>query len=416
MSVFHDSIHYVGDELHIDSVPASAIVEQVGTPTYVYSLKRVVANIQHIRQAFRSFDAHIHYSAKANNNLAVLRAVINQRVGVDCVSAGEIYKALKAGIQPEQIVFAGVGKTLEEIRYALEQRIGWLNIENVDECRIVNTLVEDLKLQPMQVALRANPEIIAETHPYIATGHGGAKFGLTADTIENLLANQANFPHLRFAGIHLHIGSQLGNTTATEQAVEAVLDVIRPYRSIHTVNIGGGLPIPYRQDEALPDYAAFANLLYPLLKDYRLLLEPGRSIVGDAGILLTRILYIKQQAGHTFYIVDASMSELIRPALYQAHHEIRPIHRLADEKPSPVMVVGPVCETTDVLGREIQLPQLKSGDVLAIMTSGAYGMVMASNYNARPHAPEVVINEDGHGWHIARRRGSFDDLLLQEIH
>jgi diaminopimelate decarboxylase len=335
-------------------------------------------------------------------------------VGIDAVSAGEIHRALTAGAKAEAIVFAGVGKTPDELRYAVEQGVGWFNVENIAELTYINDFVAELGREPARIALRLNPEVTANTHPYIATGHGGAKFGLTADTIREILGNQANYPHLHFAGIHIHIGSQLHDTDATGQAIQIALDLIAPYPQIRTVNIGGGLPVAYRPDDELPVFESFASELTPLLKNYEVLLEPGRSIIADAGLLVVKVLYVKHQAGQTMLIVDGSMTELIRPALYEAHHEIIPVRRQTNQSNQKVQVVGPVCETADVLGQEVSLPEVQPGDLLAILTTGAYGMVMASNYNARLRPAEVAIAPDGKLWSIARQRETWDDLIRLE--
>jgi diaminopimelate decarboxylase len=332
------------------------------------------------------------------------------------VSAGEIHRALMAGANPQEIVFAGVGKTPREVAYALEQDIGWFNVENVSECTLINDITGHMKLAPARVALRFNPDVAASTHPYIATGHGAAKFGLSQDTVRALLADQAVYPHLQFAGIHVHIGSQLHDTDATRRAVTLALELIAPYPNIRTVNIGGGLPVAYDPDDVVPVFADFAAALAPLLSGYHVLLEPGRAIIADTGMLIANVIYVKRQAGQTFYITDASMAELIRPALYQARHTIVPVlHSDTGASLQPANVVGPVCETADVLGRDVLLPELSPGEPLAVLTAGAYGMVMASNYNARPRPPEVVVNEDGHTWHIARRRETWEDMLRLEV-
>jgi diaminopimelate decarboxylase len=423
--MLNDNIHYRDGALYCDDIPVTAIAGQTGTPVYLYSLRRALGNLKRIQQAFKDLSPHIHYSAKANANLAVLRALISAGAGIDTVSGGEIYRALRAGAKPETIVFAGVGKTVDELRYALEQSVGWFNVENVLECRLINDLVAEIKCPPARVALRLNPEVTANTHPYIATGHGGAKFGLTAEATADLLACQSDYPNIHFEGIHIHIGSQLHDTEATTWAVQAALDLIAPYPHIRTVNIGGGLPVAYRPDETVPSYEDFARRLTPLLKGYDVLLEPGRSIIADAGMLVVTVLYVKQQAGQTFMITDGSMAELIRPALYQAQHEIVPVN-LPHPQPlstngeglqrqeRAVHVVGPVCETADVLGRDVALPEVQPGDLLAILTAGAYGMAMASNYNARPRPAEVVVMEDGRRWAVARRRETWEELVQLE--
>ncbi len=409
----NNSIRYHNQQLYIDNIMASNIITHVGSPTYVYSLPRAIHNYKKIETAFSNLNAHIHFSAKANGNLQVLQALIKAGAGIDCVSAGEIYKALKAGASAEDIVFAGVGKSLDEIQFGLEQGVGWFNVENIRELDYINAYAETIGRKAVKIALRLNPEVTANTHPYIATGHGGAKFGLTAKTIAHILENQEDWANLAFTGLHLHVGSQLGDTQATTQGIESALELIQPYQNIKTLNIGGGIPASY-DDQELPSVEEFAQAVTPLIKDFEVILEPGRSIIADAGILLTRILYIKQQAGQHFYIVDGSMTELIRPMLYQAKHQIIPVKQHSGETIS-TQIVGPVCETTDVLGRDVVLPSLNIGDELAILTTGAYGAVMASSYNARPRPAEVVVAEDGNNWHIARKRETYADLIRDEL-
>lgn len=423
--MLNESIHYRDGDLYCDSVPISEIVAQTGTPVYIYSLPRALANLKTIQSAFPR--AHIHFSAKSNANLAVLRALINGGAGIDAVSGGEIHRALLAGVKPEAIVFAGVGKTANELFFAVDQNIGWFNVENVEEAHLLNAIAGTAG-KTVRVALRFNPDVAANTHPHIATGHGGAKFGLSADAVRDLLENRADTPNLRYEGIHIHIGSQLHDTNATVQAVRAALDLIAPYPFMTTIDIGGGFPALYQPDESLPTAADFAAALEPLLQRYNVILEPGRSIIADAGLLVARVLYVKQQGEQTFLITDAGMTELIRPALYNAHHEIvalhlssntniekAPLSPSAGSEGQTYTVVGPICETADTLAKSVSLPPTQSGDYLAILSAGAYGMVMASNYNARPRPPEVVITEDGQRWQVARRRETWADLVQYEI-
>lgn len=405
------SIHYRDGILMVDSI-STIDLAQLGTPVYVYSLRRALHNYHAIKTAYAGMRAHVHFSAKANANLAVLKTLIDAGAGVDCVSWGEVYKAMHAGAQPDNIVFAGVGKTHREIAQALQQEIGWFNVESVGELELINRLAGEQNKRP-QVALRLNPDVTANTHPNIATGHGAAKFGMPAEEIAQVLAKRGDYSHLNIAGVHIHIGSQLGDVQATTQAVRIVLDLIAPHPEIRTLNIGGGMPARYTRDADLPDFAEFAQALRPLLDGYTVILEPGRSIIADAGVLLTEVLYIKAQGGQRFVIVDASMTEIMRPALYGAHHEIVPLVQKEAEL-APAQVVGPVCETTDVLGRDVLLPPLQAGDQLAILTAGAYGMVMANNYNMRPRPAEIVVSADGETHHVARQRETLADLLRGE--
>ncbi len=412
--MLNGSITYQNSELAIDGVLACEIAASAGTPTYVYSLRRTLHNVAHLRSAFAGLNAHIHYSAKANANLALLRMLVQQGIGIDCVSGGEIYKALAAGANPADLIFTGVGKGIDEIRYALERGVGWIDVENEGELAHIKQLAAGMGREQVRLSLRLNPDVKASTHHHIATGHGKAKFGLTHDRVGQLLADYAEDPTLRIEGIHVHVGSQLHDIEATVAAIQKAVDLIKPYDLIRTVNIGGGFPVAYEPGESLPAYQNFADALAPLLREYQVLLEPGRSIVADAGILLTEVLYVKEQAGHRFVIVDASMTELMRPALYGAKHQIIPVEA-TDSETSPAQVVGPVCETTDVLGEDVLLPAVQPGDLLAILTTGAYGMVMSSNYNARPRPAEVVVSADGESWQIARQRETWEDLLRGEL-
>jgi diaminopimelate decarboxylase len=400
-------------QLYGENVSLAAIAASVGTPVYIYSLKRVLDNYHALHQAFAPLNARIHYSAKANANLAVLRALIDAGAGIDTVSGGEIYRALRAGAAPESIVFAGVGKTMSELFFAVEQGVGWFNIENIREAELLHCIAATAGVT-VRAAVRLNPDVQANTHKHIATGHGGAKFGMSAEAIRSLFARAGDLSALRFEGVHVHIGSQLHDTEATVNAVRAAVALAREQPTIHTLDIGGGFPVAYQPDETLPPFSAFAEAIAPIVSGYQLVLEPGRAIVADAGVLLTRVQYIKDGGAH-MAIVDAGMTELMRPALYDAYHEVLPLTRPADDAPrTPTHIVGPVCESTDVLARDRSLPPLEPGDLLAIMTAGAYGMVMANTYNARPRPPEVVIEPDGSAWRVARRRETWDDLIAHE--
>lgn len=412
--MLNESIRYQNDALFIDAVPVTDIIAQVGTPAYVYSLPRTLANLGRVRRAFDAIHPEIHFSVKANGCLSVLRGLLEAEAGMDVVSGGEIFRALAAGAQADQIVFAGVGKTPNELAYALRQGVGWINVENAAELHLIDSICEQLERPPARVALRINPDVEAATHRHIATGHKGAKFGLSIDAVRGILADQGRYPQVRIEGLHVHIGSQLHDTQATRRAIETALELAAPYPQIDTLNIGGGLPVAYRPDEAVPTWEEFGGMVAPLVAGYKVILEPGRSIIADAGMLVTSVLYTKQQGDETLLIVDASMAELIRPALYEAYHAIVPA-RKARADMLHYAVVGPVCESSDVLGRDVLLPKMDAGELLAVLTAGAYGMVMASNYNQRPRPPEIVVEASGRGWHIARRRESWEDLIRNEM-
>ncbi|MBK9122332.1 MAG: diaminopimelate decarboxylase [Chloroflexi bacterium] len=411
--MLNESIRFLDDRLYVDDVELGALGAQFGTPLYVYSLRRIAANYRAIATAFTPLDAEIHFSAKSNGNLAILETLVKQGAGIDAVSAGEAYRALRAGCAPAKIVFAGVGKTYAEIKWAVEQQIGWFNVENELELEYLNTIAGQAGTR-VRVALRLNPDVTANTHPYIATGHGAAKFGLTGDVVDAILARRQQYAHIDIEGLHLHIGSQLGDTEATGKAVDTATSIAKQHAGITTLNVGGGLPLAYDPHSHLPSPREFMDVLAQRAAGFHILLEPGRSISGDAGVLLTSVLYVKHQGGQHIVIVDGSMTELLRPALYGAKHAIVPVIARG-ESIGPVQVVGPVCESSDVLGRDVPLPALEPGDLVAVLDAGAYGMVMASNYNARVRPAEIVIETDGSTVHVARRRETWDDLLLCEV-
>jgi len=408
--VFNSSIRIVDAALMIDDLPVDAIARELETPVYMYSLKRIQENYRRMKDAFEPVGARIHYSAKANSNKAILRTLIDEGAGIDAVSGGEIFRALQAGAVAQDIVFAGVGKTVAEIASAVERGIGWFNVENELELQYLNEAASSIGGQKLQVALRFNPEVSADTHPHISTGHGGAKFGLTAGAVGDALEQPQRYPYLSICGVHVHIGSQLGDSAATLQALAKTKQLLGSYPEIHTINLGGGFPVAYRQDQALPSLEDLVSEIAPHLQGYQVLLEPGRAVVADAGILVATVLYVKEQAGKVFYIVDASMTELIRPALYGADHEIVPLVQ-ADAERVVAQVVGPVCESADVLATDREMARLQVGDRVAIMTAGAYGMAMASNYNSRARPAEVVVAVDGGSWSVSRRRETIRDLI-----
>jgi diaminopimelate decarboxylase len=408
---FTSSIRYVDDVLHVDRVRLDTLSSETGTPAYIYSLRQIRDNYTAIRQAFPA--AHVHFSAKCNNNPAVLGQLVADGAGIDAVSAGEIHLARRAGAKSEDVVFAGVGKTVGELYYAVSRGVGWFNIENESEAATINVIAGEHGSRP-RIAIRFNPSVQANTIRHIATGHSYAKFGMTEQAARALLERRDAFPNVRFEGIHIHIGSQLGDTGATAQAVEQVLKLAADYPFIRTLDIGGGFPVAYSAGQALPAPRDFADAILPLTRNFNLILEPGRHIAANAGLLLTRVLYIKEQGGRRIVILDAGMTDLIRPMLYQAHHAIVPVTR-RDGPLSPVTIVGPVCESTDQFAEHVLLPPVEVGDLMAILTAGAYGSVMSSNYNARLRPPEVVIEPDGEKWRIVRRRENWDDLVRTDL-
>jgi diaminopimelate decarboxylase len=405
-----ESFLYRNGVLCGDGVALDVIADAVGTPVYVYSEAHILANVHRLQTVFDPLAPSIHYSLKANANLALVRLLSGAGLGMDAVSAGEIFRAQRAGVDPGCIVFAGVGKTRAEIAYALEAGVGWFNVESRDELDVLDTLAGERNLHPT-VALRLNPGVEAKTHRYIATGHFGAKFGMTPDTVAEVLKHRLDYPHLHIAGLHVHIGSQLGDVRQTVEAVRAAQALANPYPDLRTLNIGGGFPVRYSEADDYPPLSAFVEALAPLLRGWKVMIEPGRSVVADAGLLLVSVLYVKEQGGYRFAITDGSMTDLLRPALYEAVHPVIPVHLQGGET-FPTIVTGPVCESTDVLNRHAMLPTLNESDRLAVLVTGAYGMVMASNYNMRTRAPEVLV--EGDTWRVIRRRETWDDLMRLE--
>jgi diaminopimelate decarboxylase len=411
------NFEYRQGELYCERVPVSQIAKEVGTPCYIYSHATLVRHFQVYDSAFKNIPHLIAFAMKANSNLAILRLMAKEGSGVDIVSGGELFRALKAGVPPSKIVFAGVGKNAEEIRDALKADILMFNVESSPEIHALNDVAASLG-KKARVALRINPDIDPKTHPYISTGLKKSKFGIAADRAVEEFTLASSLGHIEVVGVHAHIGSQLTEVTPFVESLKKVITLVDQLKrqgiNIRYLNIGGGLGITY-SDEKPPLPQELADAVSPLVKDLNLTLvmEPGRVIVGNAGILVTKALYEKIGETKRFIIVDAAMNDLIRPSLYNAYHDIRPVSEVLLHRPKhAVDVVGPVCESGDFLAKDRTLPEVKPGDLLAVMSAGAYGFVMASNYNSRPRVPEVLV-KDGEV-HVIRRRESYDDLVRGE--
>ncbi len=404
------AFQYRDGRLHADGVDLAHLASEVGTPCYVYSRDRLLENFQRVKSAFPQ--ARIHYSLKANANLALIRLLVEAGAGLDAVSGGEIFRALRAGADPGSIVFAGVGKTEAELAYALETGVGWFNVESAMELARLARLAEKVGKRP-RVALRINPDVQAATHAYIATGHAAAKFGIPLPEARELLAENVEAPTVSIEGIHLHIGSQLGDVEHTLGAMRAVLPLYDLFPQLHTLNLGGGFPVSYA-GESVPAVEDFAAAVWPDLDSRRLnlLLEPGRYIVADAGILLVQVQVVKSTPDGIIVVTDGGMTELIRPALYGATHGVLPLSEATSTETIKTHIVGPVCESADVLRADALLPPLQVDDRLAVLHAGAYGAVMGSTYNARPRPPEILV--EGAAWRVIRRRETWDDLIALE--
>ncbi|MGB5053546.1 MAG: diaminopimelate decarboxylase [Nitrospirales bacterium] len=411
----HD-FHYQGDGLFCEEVPIRQITEQVGTPCYIYSHRTLIRHFHAFDQAFNAIPHIVAFAMKANSNLTVLRLLAKEGCGADIVSGGELFRALTAGMAPNKIVFAGVGKSKEEIQYALKSDILMFNVESPGELQQINEVAGSMGLRA-KVALRINPDIDPKTHPYISTGLKKSKFGIGAERALEEFDAAGNLPHIEVVGVHSHIGSQLTQVTpfvdALKKAIALIQTLLAKGVHIQYLNIGGGLGITY-SDETPPHPKELAEAISPLLQSVscQIIMEPGRSIVGNAGILVTKVLYNKESADKHFVIVDAAMNDLLRPSLYDAHHDIQPVLKKESSAVNTVDVVGPICESGDFLAKDRKMPHSQPGDLLAVMSAGAYGFTMASNYNSRPRVPEVLVK--GKDITVIRKRESYEDLIRGE--
>jgi len=408
--------HYRGGVLHAEDVSVAQLAAEVGTPFYCYSTATLERHYRVLAEAFAGQNALICYAVKANSNQAVLRTLARCGAGMDVVSEGELRRALGAGVPAAKIIFAGVGKSREEIAFALEQDILGFNVESEPELKVLSE--EAVRLgRTARIALRVNPDVDAKTHAKISTGKAENKFGVPYAQAPRLYAEARTLKSIEVAGIHMHIGSQITELEPFRNAFRLLRELaqalIRDGHPIRHLDIGGGLGVPYvSEGEVAPPPSAYAAVAKEMLGDLglKLILEPGRVIVGNAGILVTRVLYAKEGVDKTFTVVDAAMNDLIRPTLYEAQHEIWPVLQEKGGMPPIVQdLVGPVCETGDYLALDRPLPPLQPGDLVAVMTAGAYGAVMASTYNTRLLVPEVLVN--GESWCVVRPRGTYDDLI-----
>ena len=410
----HD-FQYRGDSLFCEEVPISDIAADVGTPFYLYSRRTLENHFRAFDSAFAKTEHLICFSAKANSNLAVLRIFSRLGGGIDVVSGGEIYRAVQAGVKPEKIVYSGVGKRPDEIEYALKQPILMFNIESSQELLAIDQIAGRLGAKA-PVSLRVNPDVDPKTHPYISTGLKKNKFGINIQKSLDDYILASTLQNTEVIGVSCHIGSQLTEVGPFVEAVQRIKELVAKLRSagirIRYVDLGGGLGITYNQEEP-PHPREYAEALMKELPglDCTLILEPGRVIVGNAGILVTRVLYTKEGGEKNFVIVDAAMNDLIRPSLYGSYQRIQPVHR-KDRIETTVDVVGPICESGDFLAKDRKIPKVEPGELLAVMSAGAYGFTMSSNYNSRPRVAEVMADKNRFG--VVRKREEYEDLIQGE--
>jgi diaminopimelate decarboxylase len=424
-----DYFTYRDRVLYCEDIPVRRLAEAYGTPLYVYSKATLLHHLGQVQKAFAPVEPLICYSVKTNGNLSLCRLMAEAGAGFDVTSGGELYRALKAGGRGEKIVFAGVGKTDPELRDALESGVFLFNVESEAELHTLAGVARGLG-RAAPVALRVNPDLPPKTHVKTDTSVKGVKFGLDIETILDVAQGVVGNPHVRVIGLHMHLGSPILSTQPYQEGARKGLVLIDRLRQqghpVRVLNMGGGFGIHYRRQEAQPAQA-FADVIVPAVQQAgcRLVLEPGRFIVGNAGILLSRVIYTKDSGGKHFLIQDAAMNDLIRPTLYDSFHRIWPAEP-APEFPAPPEdyeadipgtvkqdVVGPVCESGDFLARDRRLPPLARGNLLATFSAGAYGMAMSSNYNSRPRAAEVLV--DGSSHRLIRRRETYEDLVRPEV-
>jgi diaminopimelate decarboxylase len=406
---------YKAGELHAEDVPLRLLAKKYGTPLYVYSASTLERHVNAYHRAFKNVPHIICFAAKANSNIAVLNVLKEKGAGADVVSGGELFRALRAGMDPGKIVYAGVGKTGDEIRDALGARILMFNIESSDELKEINHVAGRVR-RKAPIALRVNPDIDPKTHPYISTGLKKHKFGIPMEEALEFYRLAGRLKNVKIVGIHKHIGSQITDVTPFADSLERLLVLVDELKrqGVDTkyLDIGGGLGIPY-EGEKTPQPRDLARKILPLLRgrDVTLVAEPGRSIAGNAGILLTRALYLKEGAGKRFVIVDGGMNDLMRPTLYSAYHEVVPVKKTRSAK-ALSDIVGPICETGDFLARDRQFPRVGQGDLIAVLSAGGYGFTMSSNYNSRPRAAEVMVRDRRH--FLVRKRETYEDLVYGE--
>jgi len=411
---------YRGGELHVEGVPVSRIAAAVGTPFYVYSEAALSGGYRAFASAFSGMDARIHFATKANGNLAVVRTLAELGAGADVVSEGELRLALQAGVPPERIVFSGVGKTIAELRFALATGIYQINVESEPELDALSAVASSMG-KTAAITIRVNPDVDPETHAKIATGYGGTKFGVPWTDARRLYNKAAVLPGIDVVGVDVHIGSQLTKLEPFGAAFRRVAELIGELRAdglnIRRADLGGGLGIVYdpASNSGAPpsaaEYRAVVEKIFGPL-NVQVMFEPGRFLVGNAGLLISSLIYVKRAEDRTFYIVDAAMNDLIRPTLYDAWHGMIPVADAGGAPLEPVSVVGPVCETGDYLALDRPMPPMKAGELLAIQSAGAYAAVMASTYNARPLVPEVMVKGDEFA--VIRRRPTYAEMTALE--
>ncbi len=407
---------YVENELYCEKVPLKKIAEDVGTPFYVYSKNGILDRINHYKKAFENYPTLICYAAKANSNLSILEIFRENGLGLDIVSGGELYRGLKAGFDPKKIVYAGVGKTDKELLEAIKAGILSFNVESFMEIDVIDQIAGSLE-KKANISIRINPDVNPKTHPYISTGLRESKFGIDMEDALKAYEKASKKKNLNVVGIHCHIGSQIMDVSPYKEAVEKTVELVFRLKKIGIelkhIDIGGGLGIKYRPEDRPPDPEDLANIVIPVVREtgLKLLVEPGRSLIGETGALVSQVLFVKDKGKKHFIIIDSGMNDLLRPAMYNAYHHILPVVKKG--KKVIADIVGPICETGDFFAVNREIDDLQRGEYLAVMSAGAYGFSMSSNYNSRPRAAEVLV--DGNEYFVIRERESYDYIIEPEI-
>lgn len=409
-------IKYKNNNLFIEDVSVEKIVHEFGTPLYIYSKNHFIKQYNNFENAFSSLNHKIFYAMKANYNLSIINTFAKLGSGIDANSEGELYRALKTGIHPSNIILTSVGKTKNEIKIGIEKNVLMIKAESEEEIELINKIAGELN-KTASVAIRVNPDVDAKTHPYISTGLSTNKFGVDSKSALNIYKHRKEFRNIKFTGIDMHIGSQITSIVpfceAVQKLSELYFEIEKDGLKLEHFDVGGGIGVTYNNEQSFT-INEFAEKTIPLFKklNCQIIFEPGRYLTANGGILVTEVLYNKKNGDKNFVIIDAAMNDLLRPSIYQAYHHVQPVQLFEDRKEKIVDVVGPVCESGDYIARDREISATKSGELLAIMSAGAYGMVMSSNYNARRRPAEILVN--GTNLSVIRSRETFEHLIWDE--
>jgi len=409
-------IRYKNNQLFVEDINVKDLVKEFETPLYIYSKNHFINQYKEFENAFKGIDHKIFYAMKANFNLSVINTFVKLGSGVDANSEGELYRALKTGVDPSKVILTSVGKTKNEIKLGLEKNVLMIKAESEEEIELINKIAGEMN-KTARVAIRVNPDVDAKTHPYISTGLSSNKFGVDTKTALSIYERRKDFSNIEFTGIDMHIGSQITSidpfVEAVEKLSELYFEIEKDGLKLKHFDVGGGIGVSYNSEKTF-SINDFAERTIPLFKklDCEIIFEPGRFLTANGGILITEVLYNKKNGDKNFVIIDAAMNDLLRPSIYQAYHHIQPINKFGNRNEMVADVVGPICETGDYFARDRKITQSKAGELLAVMSAGAYGMVMSFNYNGRRRAPEILV--DGNNYDVIRSRETFDHLIWDE--